>query len=353
MILIIILLFLYFKLHKTNIFSLIITSSFCALFITLLIIYSKDAIIACKFGAYLWGNFIFPSLFPFFVICEILKNTKVSLIIGSSLEKIMRPLFNVPGVCSLAFFLGILSGYPIGANFTLKLYEDALITKEEAERLLTFTNNSGPIFVISSIGCGFFKNKQIGVMLYVCHILSTVLVGIIFSFYKRNSTCKIQKTYLSNVTLKTSDDNFIKIFTSAILSSIKTIINLAGFIIFFSLIIKLLDKVRIFYYISKTLSPITILLNLEPNFIPSIFSGLIEITSGISLISNLSRTTYMIKILSSAFLLGFAGISIHFQIYSILSKSDIKIFPFFIGKLLHGSLNLLLMYLLFQSQLVY
>ena len=353
MIFLILLLFLYFKLHKKNTFSLLLISFFCALFIILLIIYSKDAILACKSGISLWFNVVFPSLFPFFVICEILKNTKVSLVIGSFFENLMRPLFNVPGVCAFTFFLGMLSGYPIGANFTLKLYQDKLITKEEAQRLITFTNNSGPIFVISSIGYGFLKNKQIGILLYICHVLSSICVGIIFSFYKRNNICKFQKTYLANTTYKNYNDNFIKVLTNAIISSLKTIIHIAGFIVFFSVIIKLLYKIQFFYYIAKILSPITTLLNLEPNFIPSFLSGIIEITSGISLISTLSATTYFAKILSTAFLLGFAGVSIHFQIYSVICKSDINILPFFVGKFIHGVLNCLFMYLLLQNNLVY
>ena len=189
----ILLLLFHLKIHKSDTFLLILTSIFCAIFIILLVIYSKDAILASTLGISLWVNVIFPSLFPFFVICNILTNTNISVVIGKFFEPIMRPLFNVPGCCSFAFFLGMFCGYPIGAICTLNLYNKNLITKVEAERLLTFTNNSSPLFVISSIGCIFLHNKSLGFLLYFCHIISAILVGMVFAFYKRNESTLVKK----------------------------------------------------------------------------------------------------------------------------------------------------------------
>lgn len=338
----IILLLFHFKIHKTSTFSLLSISILCASFIILLVIFSKDAISSSKVGISLWFNVIFPSLFPFFVICNILSNTNASLIIGRFFEPIMRPLFNVPGSCAFALFMGILSGYPIGAICTLQLYKQDLITKTEAERLLTFTNNSGPIFVISAIGCGFFGSKFQGVLLYISHILSAIFVGIIFSFYKRNTSCPLKKQHLVNSCCKSSNtknSSIITTFTDAITSSTSTIINIAGFIIFFSVLIRLLYKVGLFALLTKLLSPIITLLNIEPSLVSNFFSGLLEITSGASLICKLPGTTHITKLICTAFLLGFAGISIHFQVYSVISKSNISILPFVIGKFLQGFLN--------------
>ena len=339
----------HFKIHKTSTFSLLFTSIFCASFIILLVIYSKDAISSSKLGINLWFNVIFPSLFPFFVICNILGNTKASLIIGKFFEPIMRPLFNVPGSCAFALFMGILSGYPIGAICTLQLYQQDIISKTEAQRLLTFTNNSGPIFVISAIGCGFFGSKHLGILLYISHILSAIGVGIIFSFYKRKSSCPFKKQYLvnSNCNTNISSSSIINVFTNAITSSINTIINIAGFIIFFSVVIRLLHKVGVFSFLAFVCSPIIHSLNLEPALVSSFFSGLLELTSGTSFICKLSCTTCFTKLICTAFLLGFAGISIHFQVYSVISKSNLSILPFVIGKFLQGILNSLFFAILF------
>ena len=56
------------------------------------------------------------------------------------------------GIGAFALTIGITSGYPVGAKVTSDLYKDNNCTKEEAERLIAFTNSSGPLFIISAVG---------------------------------------------------------------------------------------------------------------------------------------------------------------------------------------------------------
>lgn len=55
-----------------------------------------------------------------------------------------------------------------------------------------------------------------------------------------------------------------------------------------------------------------------------------------------------INICLSAFLLGFGGISVLLQVLSISSKANISIKPYFLGKLLHGSLASLYTFLILK-----
>ncbi len=82
-------------------------------FIACLIIFSGQSFKSAQFGFYLWLNVVFPSLFPFFVASALLQGTGLIRAAGILLEPIMRPMFNVPGVGSFAFAMGISSGYPI------------------------------------------------------------------------------------------------------------------------------------------------------------------------------------------------------------------------------------------------
>ena len=77
-------------------------------------------------------------------------------------NKIMRPIFNVPGIGAYALFMGIISGYPIGAKIVTNFRNENLCTKEEAERLITFTNNSGPLFILGTVGVTLFYDSSIG-----------------------------------------------------------------------------------------------------------------------------------------------------------------------------------------------
>ena len=122
------------------------------LFALFLVIFSKTYLIAAKNGLILWANNVVPSLFPFFVITELLSNTNLVYHIGKLFDKLMRPLFNVPGECAFAFIMGLISGYPTGGKIVSDLREQGVCTKEEGDRMLAFTNNSGPLFIISCVG---------------------------------------------------------------------------------------------------------------------------------------------------------------------------------------------------------
>ena len=89
-------------------------------------------------------------------------------------------------------------------------------------------------------------------------------------------------------------------------------------------------------------------MHIENPILKCLVSGFLEITSGTSLISALSSTTCFAKLIAISFLLGFSGICIHFQVYSVISKSDLKISPFVIGKFLHGILNSLLLFIIWK-----
>ena len=122
-----------------------------------LVVFSKTNLAATTNGLTLWATCVVPSLFPFFVITNLLSHTKVVSFMGKLLDKFMRPLFNVPGIGGFAFVMGLISGYPVGAKIVSDFRENGSITKDEGERMLAFTNNSGPLFIISSVGISLFR----------------------------------------------------------------------------------------------------------------------------------------------------------------------------------------------------
>lgn len=126
-----------------------------------LILFSASNLEAAKNGLVLWANSVLPTLFPFFIATELLCKTNFTQILGKFLNKFMKPVFNVPGESAIAIIMGILSGYPVGAKVVCNLYENKICSKSEAERLIAFTNNSGPIFILGSVGVSVLGNPQI------------------------------------------------------------------------------------------------------------------------------------------------------------------------------------------------
>lgn len=123
---------------------------------------------------------VIPSLFPFLAISSLLIALGFGEWLAPHLAGLMTPLFRLPGQASGPLLLGLVGGYPIGARTAAELYGQGLLTKEEAERLLTFCNNSNPVFLISVLGAGVFGSVRAGVWLWLIHLLSALLTGLLF-----------------------------------------------------------------------------------------------------------------------------------------------------------------------------
>lgn len=306
-----------------------------------LLMFSKTNLAAVKEGLSLWANSVIPSLFPFFVATELLMHTNVVYQLGFILNKYMKPIFNIRGEGSFAFIMGIISGYPVGAKIATNFRQNNICSKEECERLLSFTNNSGPLFVIGTIGILMFKNTTIGILLFITHLLSSISVGIIFRFWKYNKKSgdffkKINKnkTRSKNISLS----NLGEILAESITSATSTILLIGGFIVTFSSIISILKVSGILNIFASFLYPVFNAINIDTSFCLPIISGFLEITNGIASISNIACKKLSINIIFTAFLLGFGGISVMLQVLSIVSKTDLSIKPYILGKLLHGIL---------------
>ena len=332
-----------------------ILPTFFCLFTLCLIIFSKSNLVAAKEGLLLWANTIVPSLLPFFIATELLSYTTIVSKLGKLLNPIMRPIFNIPGIGSFALLMGIISGYPTGAKIVVNLLDDNLCTKEEAERMLAFTNNSGPLFILGTVGIMLFGNSTIGFLLLFTHILASLSVGIIFRFWKKNNSNNIKyskKTTNSNNTYNTNKEevnfsNLGDILGKSIYSSIKTIVIIGGFVVLFSVVLSILKNSNIISILAHILYPFLKCFGIDNiNFSISLINGFLELTNGVFLVSSIACKEISINIIICAFLLGFGGISIMLQVWSIIAKSNISIKPYFIGKLLHGILAALYTFLL-------
>lgn len=320
------------KLRRNFLPLLFLFFTFC------LLIFSKSNLSAAKSGLSLWANSVVPSLFPFFVATEILMHTNIINYFGIILNKYMKPIFNVRGEGSFAFIMGIISGYPVGAKIATSFRKNNICSKEECERLLSFTNNSGPLFIIGTVGILMFKNTTIGILLFTTHLLACISVGFIFRFWKNNSFSNDIKTNIKNKNTNTivTLSNLGEILAESINNSISTIFLIGGFVVLFSSIIAILKSSGILNIIELFFTPIFNFINIDTSFIKPLFTGILEITNGINSISTIPCKKLSINIILTAFLLGFGGISVLLQVLSITSKTDLSIKPYIYGKILQG-----------------
>ncbi len=267
--------------------------------------YASDALNICF-------EMIVPSLFPFFICSGILIYSGFCELLAKAFQFCMFPLFRVSPAGSSAFILGIVSGYPLGAITAGELYESSYLSKTEAERLLAFCNNSGPLFILGSVGIAVYSNIHYGIALYTAHILAALTVGILFRFYGRNKHC-------APPTQMTSPDRSMgEIFNIALQNGIRNILTVCGAVLFFSVISRLLLDI--------------IPLNGTAN---ALFSGLLEFVTGTVKISGLTISIAQKLVLTSV-IVGFAGISVHAQVMAVIAKYHLSLLPYITGKALHG-----------------
>ena len=323
---------------------------FIFIFLILLVVFSKSSFSSAHNAFLLWANNVVPSLLPFFIGIELLKKTNFMHLIGKLLEPIMRPVFNVPGTGAFALSMGMSSGYPTGAKIVSDLREEKLCTKTEAERLLSFCNTSGPLFIVGSVGIGMFGDAKIGLMLLITHFLSAITVGLLFKNYKKEEsspTIIAQKPIFANKKPFNIRD-LGTLMGEAIKSSINTLLLICGYIVFFAVLGDIFEKTGIICFFNIFVERFLELFDIPFEASTSVLKGFLEITSGIKGLSSLKNIPY-IKLLSLvAFVLGFGGFSVHMQTCSIIAKSDISIKPYLLGKLLHGIFSAIYSYLLMK-----
>lgn len=156
------------------------------------------------------------------------------------------------GEGSFAFIMGIISGYPVGAKIVSSLKGKNICTSIEAERLIAFTNNSGPLFIIGSIGISLFYDTKIGLLLFITHLFSCITVGILFRWWKFKS---ISTSHLNITNHQNNSEiqlsNLGEVLSNSILKSINTILLIGGFIVLFSVVCSIIKDTNILLLVSK------------------------------------------------------------------------------------------------------
>ena len=294
--------------------------------ILLLVMKGERAIIYANEALELCYSMIIPTLFPFFICSGLLIYSGFCESMSKIFAPLMKPLFNINPNGSAAFILGIMSGYPLGAVTVCDLYEGFYISKSEAERMLSFCNNSGPLFILGAVGVGLYSGLWVGVTLYAVHIVSAVLVGVIMRFYKRND-------FLAPKTKITVRGNSpLAGFGTVLENSVSSILNVCGAVIFFSVVSRLcLD-----------------FFSLEDKYMV-IAGGIMEFASGTKNVALLD-IDFATKMILSAFIVGFAGLSVHIQVLAAVSRHELSMKPYMIGKFLHGAISAVLMWAVIKTE---
>lgn len=320
------------------------------IFITLATVqYPKDAFDSAMIGLQLWWNVVFPSLLPFFILSEMLMGLGAVHFIGVILEPLMRPLFNVPGAGAFAMSMGLASGYPMDAVITARFRQNRLCTSIEAERLLSFTNTADPLFMFGAVAVGMFGRPDLGAVIALSHYISSIIVGIIFRFHGRNqpNTIDNASSSLSGIPLRAfrallkarHDDGrpINQLLGDSVKTSMNTILLIGGFIILFSVFLRILSVTGFTGSINTIFAAILDAIGFNTSLAPALVSGLFEIDLG-AMAASQANAPLVEKIAVAGAIIAWSGLSVHGQVASIVIESGIRMGPYMVGRLFHAIL---------------
>lgn len=276
-----------------------------------LVCFSARAAEGARQGLSLCANTLAPSLFPFFVLSNLLTSLGLPDLLGQRLEPLARRLFRVSGCGTQAFFLGISGGYPLGASVTAELRRNRQISQGEAQQLLAFCNNSGPAFILGAVG-GVFDSPRAGILLYATHVLAALCVGLVFRRESDNAPGKPPPPPPVPVPV-----SFGQAFPVAVSRALNTTVTVCGYVVLFSALLNLFE-------LPAGFSPLT----------KAMLAGFLELGSGIAALRGLSLTP--LHLAAAAFLLGWGGVSVHLQTLGITADTDIKCARHLLGRALCG-----------------
>lgn len=195
----------------------------------------------------LCASSVVPALFPFLTVTGLLTALGFADWAAPILSPLMTPLFRLPGQAGSALVLGFLGGYPTGAATAAELYRTGTLTREEAERLLSFCNNANPAFLISVLGAGVFQSSRVGVWLVMIQAASALLTGLVFRGKDRSPSQPLHTNALPRQPFQNQyesvpeknpipSQSFPSLFVEAVGKASMTMPRLCGFVVFFSVL---------------------------------------------------------------------------------------------------------------------
>ena len=316
------------------------------LFNLFLFLFPKEILNSSRDAIILWANNILPALLPFLIGTNILIKTEIIDLISFFCEPIMMRIFKISGSGSFAVISGMICGYPVGATIIKNLIEENKISRAEAQILISFCNNPGPIFILGTVGINMLNNKKLGYVLMIAIYFAAIINGLIFSFFIKNKvSVGDKKNNLSRIFFYGKNKNFGILISESISEAIFSVLQIGGFVVLFGILCKILELSNIIKTIWLPVSKINFFKELGyKNFYGLIF-GLVEITNGAkSLLENNFCQSNLILLTG---LMSFGGFCVHMQTISFITKTGINVGLYIVAKITHAFISVVLIKIIF------
>ncbi|MBR2742634.1 MAG: hypothetical protein IKD89_03500 [Clostridia bacterium] len=312
--------------------------AFCLIvagFILLYFLFPKAAGESVSKALILCRDVVIPSLFIFFILSRLFIESSLGRAAGRVLSPVLSPALGLSGEACAVFVLSLIAGYPAGGITAVTLYKNGGVSKDECERLLMFSNNCGPAFLITATGASMLGSVRAGVFLYVVHIVSAALIAAV-----SGRVMPMRTNVRPSLPVSKEASPFVLI-SDAISESALIMLNVCATIAAFAAAIGLLSA-------SGAISGLAALF--EGICVPAAVTeaacaSLLELTTGTSLICALGLCPRTALTLVSAFA-GFGGFCVHMQLLPHIYEAGLRAGKYLLGKTVHGALSAAIAYTL-------
>lgn len=290
------------------------------LLFSFMLISPKAVFTGASNGLLLWFQTILPTLFPFLLISNLLLVSGSIHYLTSAFAKPCRALLSVSDSGCFAVVTGFLCGYPMGAKITADLVTRGYINRREGAYLLSFCNNTSPVFIMNYIVFQILQDDTLLLPTLFILIASPLLVSLATRhIYKKDTEiCSKQKNGSSSsdallLHTQTSGLTFRQL-DICIMDSFETLVKVGGYMIVFSVFISLVSSF--------------------PLQVPgsTLFLSCLEMTNGIALL-NTSPLALLVKYPLILGLTSFGGLCSVMQTQSMIQKAKLSILPYITEKL--------------------
>ena len=388
----------------------------------------SSALEASLRGVAIWWEVLFPALFPFFVLSELMLGFGVVHFAGTLLDPLMRSLFRIPGLGGFVLAMGFVSGYPVGARMTSRLMEQGLLGREQGERLVMMTTTADPLFLIGAVCVGFFGSKEAAPLLVCAHYGGALLTGLpvrhwIGRVIRRRkgqgrgwsgtvsgrgfgtgggtvggdgggAACgdsagsgggavygdsagsgggavaspdrppgrsgnppaafrpsfgigRLREAVRAMHRARMEDGRPAgAMVADALRSSFRLMIVVGGLVVFFSTALTLLLESGLLRWLQDRTGEALQALGLSGALASALTQGVLEVTLGANAAASDASVPLADRLAAAAFVLSWAGFSVHAQVAGLMSRTDWRYGPFVRARLLHAVVSFLLVYAL-------
>ncbi len=252
-------------------------------------------------------NTVIPTLFPTLLISNLLIG------INKSHDGKRGKIFDILGNCkiySIHILTGMLCGFISGPKAICEDYQNKKTDEQTITNSVALSSNAGLGFIIGTVGITLYNDFKFGIYLYFSQIASALVTFLIF---KRKARINYEESYTNEKI------NLSKIILKAVTSAIHSMLIICSFSILANAIISIITD------------------NLNFNYIFEVFLfSFFDFSSAIFKIQGLNNE--ILKLFLIGFSIGFAGISVHLQTFSVCEGCPLNKFKFFIFKLIQAIL---------------